>query len=527
MLSFHYFTAVFLLIVTSAFNASANDYLKLDENEGLLPGHPILVNEPELDKPLESASQSFPVFSKTDMKADSVEWTILFYDDAEFAGYDPLSDFANECRGTDNISVIALQDDTDNPAFLWQILPDGSLVLLEELGEVNMGSGITLQNFLEYGKSNFPAERYFLAMYDHGGGWRGACLDETSGNDQIEMNEMNRAIDNAGGIDILAFTAPCLMGALESAYELRNSVDVYIGSQEISGYILWRGMMDDLAALLDSSATVSNQEIGAAIVDLFQSNFPPQYSDWATMSAVDQVELQAMVTQFDQLCVYLEANISDVAPHISLARDSVTEMGMGGTYHLSEIDFGDFLQVYLEIETDPYIISQLETIQLLFQQAVINNCYGPLYTRVHGLSLYFPAVEEGSQIQTYLGADLDIVDQSNWDEFLFAYYNWQLQGIEETNGNGETFTIQPMINPASGSVEFICNGSSEGNYLFTVSDIAGRTVYSTSHTVKTTGSSIIAWNGYSNPGEAVPSGIYLARITDSSGNSATTTLIMR
>jgi len=173
----------------------------------------------------------------TEIKAK--EWTFMLYDDADFQNaWDPLSDFTSEVYGGDNVNIIVLQDTESGPAKLWQIDENHMMILLDELGEVNMGNYSTLKDFIEYCKKNYPANRYIMDLYNHGAGWKGACKDDTSEGDLLTMDEIQKALTETDGIDIIMFNAPCLMGSLESAYEMRNHVDVYIGSEELCGYKL-------------------------------------------------------------------------------------------------------------------------------------------------------------------------------------------------------------------------------------------------------------------------------------------------
>jgi hypothetical protein len=41
-----------------------------------------------------------------------------------------------------------------------------------DLGEVNMGEGKTLVDFIKWSMSAYPAEKYMLVIWDHGDGWR-------------------------------------------------------------------------------------------------------------------------------------------------------------------------------------------------------------------------------------------------------------------------------------------------------------------------------------------------------------------
>ena len=67
-------------------------------------------------------------------------------------------------------------------------------ILLEALGEVNMGDPQTLIDFISYGKEHYPAERYQLCLYGHANAWYGACPDDTSGGDIMTMDEFQQAL---------------------------------------------------------------------------------------------------------------------------------------------------------------------------------------------------------------------------------------------------------------------------------------------------------------------------------------------
>jgi hypothetical protein len=46
-----------------------------------------------------------------------------------------------------------------------------------DLGEVNMGSGESLRDFVKFCQQQYPADHYFLIIWDHGQGWRGINKD--------------------------------------------------------------------------------------------------------------------------------------------------------------------------------------------------------------------------------------------------------------------------------------------------------------------------------------------------------------
>ncbi len=53
--------------------------------------------------------------------------------------------------------------------------------MLEDLGEIDMSDPSMLASFIMYCARNFPARRYALVPWNHGGGWKGLLQDEDAG----------------------------------------------------------------------------------------------------------------------------------------------------------------------------------------------------------------------------------------------------------------------------------------------------------------------------------------------------------
>ena len=72
-----------------------------------------------------------------------------------------------------------------------------SLVRDEQLTYASMGLSSTLQSFIEYGLTNYPAERTGLIFWNHGGGMRGVCYDEKKNDDVLKNSEIRTAVSGA------------------------------------------------------------------------------------------------------------------------------------------------------------------------------------------------------------------------------------------------------------------------------------------------------------------------------------------
>ena len=85
-------------------------------------------------------------------------------------------------------------------------------------GSRSMVDPATLADFIQYSKANYPADRYMLVLWDHGGGsLTGYGYDQNFRNDSMTLDEMATGLKNGGcTFDVIGFDA-CLMATLETA----------------------------------------------------------------------------------------------------------------------------------------------------------------------------------------------------------------------------------------------------------------------------------------------------------------------
>ncbi len=343
------------------------------------------------------------------------EWTFMFYDDADFSNaYNPLEDFRSRAFSGENLNVIVLEDQENGPATTWHVDEEHELHSLIEHGEINMGNYTTLRDFVSFSKLNFPAERYMLWLYDHGGAWGGACVDDTNGSDSLSMDEMQKALTESGGIDIICFSAPCLMGCIESAYELRTCTEIYIGSEELSGYIYWMDLPGSLCTILNDEKQMTNMEIGKWIVeeitkDANDMTYYPLRVLY-TMSAIETKKTVDVAMAINQLSKNLIENIDVLYASLTTDRLSAEQ------YFLTQVDIIDFVE-------NGYLLcllnEHMKNVSEKTKQCIIAEGHGAGHVRSHGLSIYFPP--QGIYSATYSNCGLDFANDTLWDEFLIEY----------------------------------------------------------------------------------------------------------
>jgi hypothetical protein len=199
--------------------------------------------------------------------------------ESEFgAATDDLLEMIDSGLDSRNANVLILTGGTnrwqsdaipENECIIWQ-LADGFLNELESMGKVNMGDPNTLRDFLSYCMKSFPAKKYGLIMWDHGGGSiAGFGHDEKFNDASMTLLDMKKAFDEAGlaknKLEFLGFDA-CLMATVEMAVLASDYAKVLIAAEDLEPGEGWNYFF--LSAFNDNPK-ISGLALGEIIVDSF------------------------------------------------------------------------------------------------------------------------------------------------------------------------------------------------------------------------------------------------------------------
>lgn len=351
-------------------------------------------------------------------------WTALYYIATDtsnpwwniFVNLDILeAKLIKELASADNLHVLVLQDRRRSPAVLYYIDEDHQKIVLDELGEVNTGDPQTLKDFIAFGKEQYPADRYQLVFFGHANAWYGLCPDDTNGGDALTIVECQQALRDVDGVDLICFLGCCQMGNVESVYELRDVCDVYVGSESSGNENDWHGMIDDLCRLLNDETSMSTIEIGYRIVELICNN-PNEFYDTLTISAIRTDFIVDLIDCFDALCLKLYESDTPLYQNLLAARNQTKD------YYFIKgsvlLDFTDFINHYIAIETDETILRLLENIQINLSRSIIAECHGPAEHNSHGLSVFYSSKD---MLSIYADYGLDFTQDTHWDELLIKH----------------------------------------------------------------------------------------------------------
>lgn len=291
--------------------------------------------------------------------------------------------------------------------------------LISELGELNMGDPQTLVDFANWAITEYPAERYLLVIWNHGGGFRSLNLikdiawDDTSGGDKITMPELEYSLSAISAqmgknIDIVGMDA-CLMAMTEVAYQIKDHADILVASEENEPNDGWP--YDTILAQLVANPMMSSTQLATDIVDKYIYSYP--YGN-VTQSAIDLSYMDTLTSQLSNLAL---AIMDD-----SLTLKSKYILASTSSQYYGDPDFIDLYDFCSKVLIYSYNI-QVKSIALSIQQTlissvVINSNYnGWSVSGSKGLSIYFPwyyAYNSNKYNSTNFARD------TFWDEMLLS-----------------------------------------------------------------------------------------------------------
>lgn len=150
-------------------------------------------------------------------------------------------------------------------------ISDGKLMLLDDsLPQLDITKEETLEDFIKYCGTNYPADRNILILWNHGGGVvYGYGYDEVSGTDDsaLTIDEIQTATRNSGiKFEAVCFDA-CLMGGLESACALSDVADYMVASEDFEYGDGWQ--YQNWLSLLGYNSSTPFPDLAKIMVDDF------------------------------------------------------------------------------------------------------------------------------------------------------------------------------------------------------------------------------------------------------------------
>ncbi len=251
---------------------------------------------------------------------------------------------------------------------------------------LNMAEAKTLQTFLGYAYEHYPADRYGLILWNHGGGPNeGLCSDENFDGQSLTLSGLREALGNSmasqrdGKLGWIGFDA-CLMANVETAYMLRDYASYMVASQAQEPSTGWNyAFLKGLERDEDAAATARR------IIDAYmEGNGEDSFT--LTLSCVDLGRVWEVRNAMDRFFSGLYPVLSDETySELSRWRHQTRGFGRAEYNEAADYDLVDLLGL-----TEAYEREGIpgEALKEAIAHAVVysrSNTEG-----VNGLSVYHP-----------------------------------------------------------------------------------------------------------------------------------------
>ena len=266
---------------------------------------------------------------------------------------------------------------------IFQVKKGSMTCLVTDDGNKPMTDPDTLSGFIKYCATNFPANRYELIMWDHGGGSvSGYGYDEKYKNSgSMTLSGINKALKDAGvTFDMIGFDA-CLMATAETALMLDPYADYMVASEETEPGIGW--FYTNWLTKLGANTSMSTLELGKLIIDDYTYACKQKCRGQATtLSLIDLAEfantVPSKIGTFSKSVSGLITNKE--YKQVSDARNVTREFAQS-----SRIDQVDLVNLAQNMKT-----SEGEELAKALKGAVKYNRTSLNMTDAYGVSIYFP-----------------------------------------------------------------------------------------------------------------------------------------
>lgn len=303
--------------------------------------------------------------------------------------------------------------------------------VLEDLGMVDMGDHRNLTNFIRWGVANYPAKKYFVAVWNHGSGWhkidrirkgelspQDISWDDFTGNvittEELGTVMRDMAREMGRKIDVYGSDA-CLMGMVEVAGEMEGAVDYFLGSQDLEPGAGWP--YDKVFARLDTKPEMSPREFSTMLTEEYVKSYQGGSNGRSevTFSAFDMSKYAGFRNAIGEFSTSIRGMPSSSKDKVKAAANAAQDF-----YYSDYVDVGDFL---LKVESSGALSDNrsIATAKAALKDFVLINRVTDSFKKAQGVSFWIPkstSMHDGmAERYKKLAFDRD----ANWSGALSAF----------------------------------------------------------------------------------------------------------
>ncbi|MEM3341477.1 MAG: clostripain-related cysteine peptidase [Thermoplasmata archaeon] len=354
-----------------------------------------------------------------------VQWTFIVWLAADnslsSAGSDDLSEMKSgyKSTGTGKFEAIVMIDQSrSGDTKVYRITPGGATTISNSQvdsswgTEIDSGSYSNLVKFVNWAIRNYPAQRYVLDLWNHGGGWQGTNWDDSSGS-HITMSQLKSALNsiytgamNRNKIDVVGFDE-CLMGQVEVMSQVDDFAKYAVASEKTEPGDGWP--YDTIFAAICANPSMT----GAQMATMIAQKYIESYSyDSVTQAAYDLSKLPDLISAVDALAQAIISAGTGIKTNVKSA--------VSATEEYDSYKYYDLWHLCANLKTK-VSVAAVQTAASNVQSAVENvvlysNHKGSGTTNAHGITIYYGTSYSSSDYKS-----TDFCSQTKWDEMLQSF----------------------------------------------------------------------------------------------------------
>lgn len=263
----------------------------------------------------------------------------------------------------------------------YRVTSRGLQVLDNNVGKKSMVDPNTLSDFIQFCAKNYPANRYMLILWDHGGGAiSGYGYDQTASG-TMTLDKIHSALDKGGvKFDFIGFDA-CLMATYETAVVSERHADYLIASEESEPGTGW--YYTNWLTALSKNPSIGTVELSKTLIDDFTDVSKKNYPGCnTTLSIVDLAEFAGTVpSAFNAFSGEISDKL-DASDYKTVANARADAREFGVSAKVNHIDVIDFASKVGGSNASALVNALKGCVKYNRTSVSMKNSYG--------LSIYFP-----------------------------------------------------------------------------------------------------------------------------------------
>ena len=379
-------------------------------------------------------------------QSKNVKWTFLVYligSDLESNDGSGSSDLEEMMKvgSTENLNVIvttggANKDNSDEPGGInwkkikrWKVGKGKLNPLTYTSANNNMAIPSSLTDFIVWGEKSFPADKYVLVLWDHGGALDGFGHDENS-NMMLSVMQVKEALENASKItknklEVLGFDA-CLMANIEVLANYKSYSNYFVASEEVEPGHGWN--YTPIFNAIANNTVTDGASLGKVIADGYLAQAKSLSTSGITLSVINTAKVDNVIAALDGfvsgISTSAQKNTGSKYLPIAKGRSESEEYGKSDKSPDKSLDVVDIMDFARHVKANnPEVATSADALISAINDAVVYKVKDKTKPNSNGLTMFFPfnKLKTKTKIKTVMSKYEQIPFSKNYQKFLNVY----------------------------------------------------------------------------------------------------------